>query len=115
MDIKSVSVFSGDSTHYCGRGTSYKPKYGVKMSHLGNPFFMKDESLRDAVCDKYKAYFDKNIKSDLKMRTELMVIVEEVRNGKAVRLGCFCKPKRCHCDYLVNRIETMAIFLDSKR
>lgn len=32
-----------------------------RKSILGNPFYMKDESKRDEVCDKYEEYFNANI------------------------------------------------------
>lgn len=32
-----------------------------RTSAIGNPFWMKDESKRDEVCDKYKVYFDEKI------------------------------------------------------
>lgn len=47
---------------------------------------------RDEVCDCYEDYFDK---SDLN--------IVELANAK--RLGCWCKPKRCHGDYLKRKIE----------
>jgi hypothetical protein len=40
--------------------------YDVKVdrtSILGNPFYMKDESQRSVVCDKYEEYFNQKTKT----------------------------------------------------
>ena len=64
---------------YIGRGSKW-----------GNPFPMRDYSQaeRDRVCGLYEEYF---------YTTDLENYLHELR-GK--RLGCFCKPKRCHGDFL---------------
>jgi hypothetical protein len=65
---------------YIGRGSKW-----------GNPFIMKNssESERNRVCDEYENWF---------WTTELPSQISEIR-GKV--LGCYCKPKRCHGDFLV--------------
>ena len=71
---------------YCGRPSVY-----------GNPFYMKDESMRDEVCDKYKAwiYSEKQTWLRERMKTELA--------GKD--LICWCSPKRCHCETIREIVE----------
>lgn len=63
---------------YIGRGSKW-----------GNPFRMRNESDRDKVCDDYEEWF---------YTTDLPNHLHELR-GKI--LGCYCKPKRCHGDFLV--------------
>lgn len=71
---------------YCGDKTQYA---GHKRSKWYNPFHKKLKTLgRDTVCDLYK----ENLSDELKAQ------ISELK-GKA--LGCWCHPKRCHCDYLV--------------
>jgi len=81
------------------------PKWGqpgdVKIdrtSKWGNPFPMKKEEDRDAVCDAYALYF-------LKMTVSGHLDITELSTAK--RLGCWCKPKRCHGDFLKDLIEDM--------
>jgi len=64
---------------YIGRG-----------SKCGNPFVMKDwsQTERDRVCDEYEKWF---------WTTDLITYLHELKDK---RLGCYCKPKRCHGDFL---------------
>ena len=69
---------------YIGRGSKW-----------GNPFRQQNTSLieRDRVCDAYEEYF---------WTTALPNQLEELR-GK--RLGCYCKPLRCHGDFLAKIVN----------
>lgn len=78
-----------------------KPPWGqegdVKIDRTtkwGNPFHMQNDSdfERNRVCNAYELYFPQSG----------LNIVELLH---AKRLGCWCKPKRCHGDYLKKRIE----------
>lgn len=79
-----------------------KKKYDVYIgrgSKWGNPFAMKDYSKqeRDRVCDEYKKWF---------WTTDLPSQLHELQ-GKV--LGCYCKPQRCHGDFLAaeaNKLNT---------
>ena len=64
---------------YIGRGSKW-----------GNPFEMKNYSKdeRDRVCDEYEKWF---------WTTDLPKQIGELK-GKV--LGCYCKPLRCHGDFL---------------
>ena len=79
----------------CKVVNKYKDEYDVYIgrgSKWGNPFQMKDSSQkeRDRVCDEYEKYI---VKQD-----NLMNDIGRELYGKT--LGCFCKPKRCHGDFL---------------
>jgi len=62
----------------------------------GNPFAMKTEAERDMVCNAYERYFQQ-------MESAGRLNIEELYTAQ--RLGCWCKPKRCHGDYLKMRID----------
>jgi hypothetical protein len=70
---------------YIGRGTSW-----------GNPFVIGKDGDRDSVCDKYEQYVLSNPELVRRIKTEL--------RGKD--LVCFCKPKRCHGDFLLRLANT---------
>lgn len=76
----AVNSRTDDYDVYIGRGSKW-----------GNPFVMRDKSdhERDRVCDAYEAWFMNQ--PDL---------VNSLHELKGKRLGCFCKPKRCHGDFL---------------
>ena len=93
--IKVVNKYREPNHIYCGRGSA-----------LGNPFPMKHEGERDEVCDKYEVYFKEQVEGlkNEAMLSELRSIYKEAQKGD-VNLGCFCSPKRCHCDTIKNFIE----------
>lgn len=65
---------------YIGRGSPW-----------GNEFVIGQHGDRDAVCDQYEAKKMKDPEFLARVRAEL----------KGKNLVCFCKPKRCHGDFLL--------------
>lgn len=65
---------------YIGRGSKW-----------GNPFQMKNwsDEERDRVCDEYEKWF-----------WEQEHLINSLPELEDKVLGCFCKPKRCHGDFL---------------
>ena len=72
---------------YIGRG-----------SRWGNPFKIGPDDSRDVVIEKYGDY----IIACLENSPALVVAFDKLK-GK--RLGCYCKPLKCHGDILVELIE----------
>ena len=84
-----------------------------RMSPVGNPFIMRSEADRDTVCDNYETLFDQTMHDTTlddnekafgmtgtvkEFRTYINRIVEHHRQHGSVTLGCWCSPKRCHCE-----------------
>ena len=65
---------------YIGRGSVY-----------GNPYVIGTDGDRDAVCDKFERY----VLAD----PQMVAYIKKTLRGKD--LVCFCKPKRCHGDFLL--------------
>ena len=92
-----------------------KPQFAWQVrvdctSVLGNPFYMKNESQRDTVCNQYEVYFQE------KMQNTQSAFYKEIQRLQAVlqkygrlELFCWCAPKRCHAEsikkYLENHYE----------
>lgn len=77
---------------YIGRGS----KWGNPYSHLyGKGIYVKD---RETAILKYKEY--------IMNRPGLL---EDLHELKGKTLGCFCKPKACHGDILIQLIKEMNI------
>ena len=72
---------------YIGRGSDY-----------GNPYVIGTDGDRDEVINKYRDYFYKRIESE----PEFKLRVEELK-GKT--LACFCKPKACHGDVIIDYLS----------
>jgi hypothetical protein len=79
MATRVVNIKSEEYDIYCGRGSKW-----------GNPFLMNNKTIkeRNRVCDEYEKWF---------WTTDLINDIDELIDK---RLGCFCKPLRCHCDFL---------------
>lgn len=75
-----------------------------RKTKWGNPFVMHHDGQRDFVCESYKVWIDSQLKSKSLNLQELK---------KAKRLGCHCKPKRCHGDYLKELLEKDLSFQQS--
>lgn len=67
---------------YIGRGSKW-----------GNPYRIGVDGDRDAVCEKYEKYF---------WSSGLFKAIAELDNKV---LGCYCAPKRCHGDFLVECVD----------
>lgn len=86
-----------DYDYYCGRGSA-----------LGNPYKMRSEADRDAVCDNYAHWFgDKVRKRDKDVINALSEIQEIIDEHGKVNLVCFCKPKRCHCETIAHVLNAV--------
>lgn len=103
LSIEIVNIYKVKPDFYCGRG-----------SPLGNPFRLentKDQKQRDDVCEQYKSYFidEVNVKRNQSMLRELTAIKRKLEHDGIVKLGCFCAPKRCHCEtikeYLLGNLQ----------
>lgn len=84
-------------------------EYDVRVdrsSVLGNKFYMKDETFRNEVCDKYEIYFNEKIRNNdelfLKELRRLYCIYKKY--GK-LRLFCWCYPRRCHAETIKKFLE----------
>jgi len=95
MSINVVNKYKEPNHIYCGRGSA-----------LGNPFPMANESQRNKVCNDYEEYFNQKVKVEKNepMLKQLRLIYSQALKGD-VNLGCFCAPKRCHCDTIKKFIE----------
>lgn len=84
MPCKVVNLRKEKSDIYIGRGSKW-----------GNPFKMKNssEKERNRVCDEYEKYF---------WTTDLVNDLHELKDKV---LGCYCKPLRCHGDFLTGEVN----------
>ncbi len=72
--------------------------YIGRPSKWGNPFQIGKDGTRDEVIEKFRNW--------IITQPNLLKDLSEIK-GKT--LGCWCKPKSCHGDVLVELIETLNI------
>lgn len=78
-----------------------KEEYDIYIGHgtiWGNPFIIGEDGTRKEVIDKYRTYALKN----KEIQESLPILKDKV-------LGCWCKPKACHGDVLVELIDGKGI------
>lgn len=81
---------------YIGRANK---TWGKHTSMFANPFRLIDHwNDRDMVIELYRVYFYKRLELDPKFK-------EAVHALKGQVLGCWCKPKACHGDVIVEYLE----------
>ena len=68
--------------------------YIGRPSKWGNPFTIGKDGTRSEVIEKYRIWLMKN--------QNLLDCLPELKNKI---LGCWCKPKACHGDVLVELVE----------
>lgn len=105
MSIRCVN--KNEEGEYMGRG-----------SPLGNPFFMKNESMREEVCNNFHSYFVEKVNNNDPIITkELERLIELWINKRTLNLRCFCSPLRCHTnsikEYLVWELSNRGFKLES--
>lgn len=94
FEIKVVKVSDPSSTNV-GRPTP-----------LGNPFPMRKESDRDAVCDNYETWFSQKVsEQDPTVMKELRSLWLLGNQQGYLHLGCYCAPKRCHADTIAKFLK----------
>lgn len=72
---------------------------------LGNPHYLHRENERDMICDLYDMRFERKVKEDIRFISELERIVGLVLAGHDVVLGCWCVPKRCHGEIILEYVR----------
>lgn len=97
--ISIVNVKKEPCTHFCGRASSYIPtEHGVDLTVLGNPFKTKNFPREDCI-EMYGEYLWGMYNRNEPSLMDVMLLLYNEKGEK--RLGCFCKPRRCHCDYIL--------------
>jgi len=73
-------------------------KYIGRPSIFGNPYTIGPDGTREEVIDKFKKYFYNKIETDKHFKNQVLEL-------KGHRLGCYCYPKACHGDVIIEWLE----------
>lgn len=72
-----------------------------RTTQFGNPFKLEKDGgsyTREESVDEYRKWFKNKIKNDPEFR-------EAVENMRGETLGCWCKPKKCHGDVILEYLR----------
>jgi len=75
---------------------------------LGNPYHMRVpiDIERNRVCDLYEKYFYEQMEKNYRFRNEVFRIFKLLKTHN-VALACWCVPKRCHAETILNYIKNI--------
>jgi len=85
----------GDSIVYVGR--RYR---SWKRSPLGNPFHIGIHGTREEVIEKYEVWLREELKKNSEVKAAILELVNRVKKGEHIRLGCWCHPLPCHAEVI---------------
>ena len=77
---------------------------------LGNSHYLHDPNNlveRKAVIDAYRADLDNDFKFKGSMHKAVMGIVAKLEEGNDVALLCWCHPKPCHGDVIIEKVKQL--------
>jgi hypothetical protein len=70
-----------------------------EIGYFGNPFGLTTKTDRERSLALYAKYFASRLTQDAKFARVVLSL-------RGARLGCFCKPKRCHGDIMAKWIDS---------
>lgn len=95
-----------DDYIYAGRGSILGNPYIISTDMvIGNsPYYLVET--REEAISEHKQHFKKMLENDAEFKKYISKLVVLNTQGLDITLGCFCKPKACHCDYIIKYIGT---------
>ena len=78
---------------------------------LGNPYVLrdkKDREKRDIVCDQFERMAEHDMARGGPIYRAVMSLAKRVASGEKIALQCWCKPDRCHADWIADRVRIEA-------
>ncbi len=95
---KVVNKYKERYDVYIGRGSIFgNPYTHIKNKNTKAEFIV---NTREEAVEKYRKYFYNKINADKNFKNEVLKL-------KNKTLGCFCKPKACHGDIIVEYLEKL--------
>lgn len=70
-----------------------------ESGYFGNPFYRHPGDQPGDAVKKFRVYFYKRLKTDIEYKNRILAL-----KGKV--LGCFCKPRPCHGDVIIDYLKT---------
>ena len=92
-DVINIKDYEDTDYIYIGRPGKYGNPFSSKYSNIATKVGSKDESL-----DKFRDYINNNpqLVDDL---------IRDLRDSGYSKLGCWCKPGKCHGDIYLEKIQ----------
>ena len=78
---------------------------------LGNPYVLRDKKSkeqRNVVCDQFERMAEHDMKHGGPIYRAVAALAGRVAAGERIALQCWCKPERCHADWIADRVRIEA-------
>ena len=85
-----------------------RPPRKQALCSLGNPFVLHDPydaEARNAVIERFRARYQADLGRDGPMAAATEALAELVRKGERIVCTCWCWPKPCHGNVIVDEIR----------
>ena len=89
-----VNLYKEAYDQYIGRAGKGQDGY------YGNPIKLEPGDKTGATLERFGEYFYKRLNEDPEFKRRIHLL-------KGLRLGCFCKPKPCHGDIIVEYLNSI--------
>ena len=95
-----------------GRDQLREGEVGVHVDRtnpdLGNPYVLRDKKSkeqRNIVCDQFERMAEHDMEHGGPIRRAVYALADRVAEGEQIALMCWCKPHRCHADWISDRVR----------
>ena len=82
-------------------------EYIGRPSPLGNPYVMRGEHTRDAVCNEYERWLTRKVHERDEVVMSELERLAAIASVRPLKLVCYCAPKRCHGETIAKVISKM--------
>ena len=77
---------------------------------LGNPYVLRDKKSkeqRNIVCDQFERMAEYDMEKGGPIRRAVYGLADRVTAGENIALMCWCKPQRCHADWIGDKVRSI--------
>ncbi len=75
---------------------------------LGNPYVLHDKRSREqrnVVCAQFERMGEHDMRHRGPIYRAVMELADRVMKGERIALGCWCRPERCHADWIADAVR----------
>ena len=99
IEVINIKKYEGGDYIYIGRPGKY-----------GNPYSSKEGTLAEFKVDTKKESLEMFEKYLNKNDHLVLDLIEDLKSKGVTKIGCFCKPSKCHGDIYLKRINEKKLF-----
>jgi hypothetical protein len=104
--VAVVNLYKDQYDVYIGRAGKGRDGYFGNDHPVGKPCSRcRVTHVQGEAVDAYERDFNDMLENKIGFKARLHQLLDQVPEGQELRLGCFCKPKRCHGDVIATYLN----------